>query len=327
MTHQPASAARLRHLVFAVATGVVVTGSGIAMLWLAVSRGASSGDVLLELGVAVGLSGALWWCAQRIRGQPLESRTDYSALLILAVAGGTMIALAARSGKQSQEVLVSAGAAVVTVWLFCALERQFELRETDAPLWVKIASAPLMPIMWLAFRDFELEYWPPSTPGRFNAEAVLAEIEFEHDLGSWDRDSDFRDPEFRAQWFSDDPSDLGRLLGVTPPPGFLSWLQSNTGDRRLESGTTLSVWPAALIRNRPVKLPHAVIAFAHESPAEGEEQVLLAVDLRGGAAHGSILRGRLAEAGSSRWTVSEPLEPVAKSFDAWRAAIDAGQAL
>jgi hypothetical protein len=124
-----------RRRLLRIAAGIVVTLTGLTALTVAVGWGATAADVGLELGVGIALSGALWWCGARLRGDRPSSATDYSALLIIGAVGCALVVWAVTGGKQSREILTSAGAAVVTLWFFIGLEQQFDLESSDTPLW------------------------------------------------------------------------------------------------------------------------------------------------------------------------------------------------
>jgi hypothetical protein len=103
------SSTRIRLL--RIAAGDLVTIIGVTALTVAFGWGATAADVALESGVGIGLSGALWWCGVRLRGERPSSGTDYSALLIDGAVGCAFVLRAVvTGGKQSREVLTSAGA-------------------------------------------------------------------------------------------------------------------------------------------------------------------------------------------------------------------------
>jgi hypothetical protein len=316
-------------LILSVATGVAATSAGLVMLVLAVYYGAAAADVLLEIGVAVGLSGFLWWCVQTIRGQRRgAARMDYSALMIIAFTGAALVAAATLFGHtQGHEVLLSSGAAVVTVWLFVALERQYELLAGEEPAWLKIVAAPLYPILWLVFRgDYSFSVYGPRPTGPLDVTALLDDLELEANLEAWDRDSSYRDQAFWSEIFTPTVEEVERDLSVTLPPDLVRWLETKAG-RRLElPGGGIFVWPLAAVRLRPVELPHDVVCFADEwqtiEPLGERTQFAIAIDLRPGAMHGAIVRVELGRGERPRWPIAGPLEIAAISFEAWRSVVD-----
>jgi hypothetical protein len=321
-----------------IAAGVLVTLTGLTALTVAVGWGATAADVALELGAGIGLSGALWWCGVRLRGERPSSPTDYSALLIVGAAGCVLVLWAVSAGKQSREVLTSAGAAVVTLWLFIGLEQQFELEPGDGlepgdmPLWLKLITLPIAPFFWWWFRDFELPVLR-SPPVDFNPKEYLRhldDLELSEQLGSWDSDSPYRDPAYYNEVFSPTVDDVERHLGVALPQPLVTWIEEKA-DQTIPTvdGGTLTVWTLPVIRMHPVDLPDAIVCFATETEPESQAEVgepgvpqdvfVVGVDLRPGPLDGTVVRGQVLPGNAPRWPASESVQVIASSFEQWRA--------
>jgi hypothetical protein len=315
-----------------IAAGVLVTLIGLTALIVAVGWGATAADVALELGVGIGLSGALWWCSARLRGERPSSGTDYSALLIVGGASCVFVLWAVVPGdKQSREALTSAGAAVVTLWLFIGLERQFELQSSDAPLWVKLIGLPIAPFLWWWLRDLELPNLR-SDPVVFNPKEYhqdLDDQEMNAERDSWHSDSPYRDPAYRKEVFSPTVDDVERHLGVALPQPLVAWIEEKADQTMpLVDGGTLAVWTLAMIRIHLVDLPDAVVCFAKETkpdsqaeadlPGVPQDVFVVGMDLRPGPLNGTVVRGELLPGKAPRWPVSEPVQVIASGFEQWR---------
>ena len=124
------------------AAGALITAVGAGLLVLGVHDGEKVPAIVVELGVAIALSGLIWWVRPADRGARPRARADYSALVLVTLIGAIVVGLGIRSGAEPAEVLVAAGAALATVWFFIGLERQYE--RGDAPLW----SLPFRILLW-----------------------------------------------------------------------------------------------------------------------------------------------------------------------------------
>ena len=108
------------------AVGALITAVGTGLLVLGVHDGEKVPAIVVELGVAIALSGVIWWVGRQIRGARPRARADYSALVLVTLIGAIVVGLGIRSGAEPAEVLVATGAALATVWFFIGLERQYE---------------------------------------------------------------------------------------------------------------------------------------------------------------------------------------------------------
>lgn len=325
----PAVVRRRRALLLSVVTGTLATVVGVGLLVLAALWDATPADFLLEIGVAVGLAGVLWRCASQIRRERHNARTDYSALVILGLAGVGCVWWALTHGKHGRDALLTVGAAMVTLWLFCALERQFVLSDdTDFPFWVKVLAAPILPFVWWVTRSllpgsFDLSLSGP--PTLLDVRKLLDELELESQLQAFDGDSRFRDPSYVREVFQPTAEQVGHRLGVVLPSALVTWVDANAG-RRFTSGdgAVLTVWPWKAVRLHPVDLPAEVLVFAdrrHEPAMAGaaQTQQVLGVDLRSGPLHGAVVRGQLSVGTRPEWNVDQPLEVVAANVALWLA--------
>lgn len=302
-------------LVVATATTVV----GCSLLAAAVKTGADPPEFLLVLGVTLGLSGIIWWCTSHIRGDRNRGRTDYSALLILALVGVAGAGWGMAHGRPLHEVLLHSGMALVTVWMFCALEARFVLNEKNRlPLLAKILIAPVYPFYWLLIRQAPNPAGPLDDVG-----SLLNEERIDAELASWDADSDFRVPGRVDDEFEATEGDAARNLDVTFPAEMVAWMADHAGTESEQAdGSTLTVWDWAAIAHHPVDLPNRVVVFAQQrrigsDPGKGPQYALV-VDLRPGRFEGAVMRGLLRPGSRLNWHIVEPLEPVSASFDCWR---------
>jgi hypothetical protein len=301
---------RPREILYAAIPGTLVTFVGLVLLYLAGRKGAVFADYSLELGAAVGLAGALWWCSSRIREEPLQGRVDYSALLIVGTLGTLGVVLAVRHGKPAHEVMLTTGAAMATLWLFFALERQFVLEDDlESPLWVKVLMAPAYPFVWWLFRGWD-DAFRPDPPVPLDPSSLMIEIELSAQLGALDRT------------FEPTPDEVAVDLGVRLPVELIELVSHEGARLRGQDGTTVILWSWAAIKLHPIDTSKELVFFANEVTAEPEGggtawPLHLAVDLREGPMHGAVVR--CSSLGwPNLWRITGAVETVAVSLTAWR---------
>jgi hypothetical protein len=281
--------------------GAFSTIAGLTLLVLAGLLGSNMADFCLELGVAISLSGALWWIGSRIRGEWLE-RPDYSALLIVGLVGAAVIAWGIKSGAMTHTVLLTMGAAVTTVWLFSALDHQFVLKHDpyEMPMWAEILTAPLIPLWWLTFRNF---WSQPQPTKRVDVLSHVDEMEIARQLGSL--------------VVGNTAEDVADRLGARLPDDLISWISQSGGSRAtLAGGSVFSVWPWQGMWSSPIEAPDGVLIFA-DNRMEGAAQEVFALDLRPGPLTGVVVQAWVQWSGTS-WYLAEPFRVVASNVTQWR---------
>lgn len=200
-----------KQLIVSVGVGVVATLVRLGLLVLAANDGADLADFMLTLGMAVGLSGVVWWCASRIRQDRAQGATDYSALVFLALLGGAGAAWALSNGSEPSEALLTGGRAFATIWLFVSLEAMFVLDEKNQlPLGLKILASPFYPFMWLILRGMDFG----AKPVPIDDHAVFDDARIEAELSGFDADSPLRVPSRAEEEFQATAADAARKLGV-----------------------------------------------------------------------------------------------------------------
>lgn len=316
--YDPFATVSKRQLVLSIAIGVAATIVGFGLLMAAADTGADVADFSRELGVAVGLSGLVWWASSRIRRDRIDGRTDLSAILLLALLGAAGVAWAVKQGKPMHEVFLALGAAFSTLWLFGTLERLFVIKpEKRLPLILEILFAPVIALIWFALRGW------PEPAGPLDTAAATTAMELEQELNAWDADSSLRVPGAAESATTATAADASRKLGFEFPTEMVAWLDQHAGDEvELTNGSRVQPWTWTAIALQPVDLPNQVVAFAQQhrsGPADGASQeYILAIDLRPGPFQNAVVRGMVKVGRQPKWPVSGNLEPLAGSFGHWR---------
>jgi XRE family transcriptional regulator, regulator of sulfur utilization len=307
----------LAHKLAPLAAGALITAVGAGLLVLGVHDGEKVPAVVVELGVAIALSGLIWWVGRQIRGAGPSARADYSALGLVTLIGAIVVGLGIRSGAGPAEVLDAAGAALATVWFFIGLERQYELEPGDAPLW----SLPFRILLWPLSGFDGLGIWG-NVSGPFDSENLIAQLRVNAELsgeyvvpGSFDAD------------FSPPPADVQKRLDVDLPDELVVWITTTAEQElRLADGDLLSVWPWFLIRAAPVALPPKVIGFADlRTGRDGDDRYAIAIDLRSQPGAGQVVRAKVQSGDLPKWPASQP-EVIAADSAAWLASVRLGSA-
>ena len=303
--------------------GIIVTLLGLSLLILAAYFGATLADFTLELGVAIGLSGVLWKCSTRIRQEKLEGKTDWSALLILGTLGVFAVAFAVWQNKEPKEVLLTSGAAFVTVWLFVLLEEKFLFEEQiGLPIWLKIIGLPFAPFIWLAFRGLREVNVTSGEITDLEVEAFLEDKQLHAALESWDRDSDYRDPEYYRASFQTTAADVSRQWHVALPQELVELIDSQAGRSiSIRDGATITLWRWPAIMDPPLQISARVLIFGEgqqNSPPYIPDRYVVGINLEPGPLYGSIVRGQLLAGVGPKWPVIQPLEIIGSNFILWK---------
>jgi DNA-binding XRE family transcriptional regulator len=299
------------------AVGALITAVGAGLLVLGVHDGEKVPAIVVELGVAIALSGLIWWVGRQIRGAGPRARADYSALGLVTLIGAIVVGLGIRSGAEPAAVLDAAGAALATVWFFIGLERQYELEPGDAPLW----SLPFRILLWPLSGFDGLGIWG-GVSGPFDSENLIAQLRVNAELSG-----EYRVPGSFDADFSPPPAEVQRRLDVDLPDELVIWITMTAEQQqRLADGDLLSVWPWFLIRAAPVALPPKVIGFADlRTGRNGDDRYAIAIDLRSQPGAGQLVRAKVHSGDLPKWPASQP-EVIAPDSATWLASVRLGSA-
>jgi DNA-binding XRE family transcriptional regulator len=313
------SAASVARKLAPLAAGALITAVGAGLLVLGVHDGVKVPAIVVELGVAIALSGLIWWVGRQIRGAGPRARADYSALGLVTLIGAIVVGLGIRSGAEPAEVLDAAGAALATVWFFIGLERQYELEPGNVPLWSLPFRILLWPLSGLGLDGLGL--WG-DVSGLFDSENLITQLQVNAELsgeyvvpGSFDAD------------FSPPPAEVLKRLDVDLPDELVTWITTTAEQKlRLADGDLLSAWPWFLIRAAPVMLPPKVIGFADlRTGRDGDDRYAIAIDLRSQPGAGQVVRAKVHSGDLPKWPASPP-EVIAADSATWLASVRLGSA-
>lgn len=327
---------------WAVLTGTVVgslsTVLGLVLLVAAWIEGSSAADFALEIGVAVALSGLIWLCSSVIRGETISGRVDVSALAVMVVLGASGVIFALLNGKSAREALLTSGAAMFTLWIFCSFERWYVLRDDAESAGVRILNLALaivfFPVYLWIVRPVNqaveamgalLRHDDPEV--ELNVDALTDDAELFAQLSAWDSDSPYRDPETMRYEFDTSAADVSSHIGQKLPDALVAWVDQWAGRKvRVSDEMLLTTWRWPAILKHPVELPRDVLIFAEEvriGLAPGPRRFVIGIDLRPGPLYGSVIRGQLQPGRPPVWPVAD-LRVIAVSAERWAASINPG---